>query len=307
MTSTTAQPPRVFVGPKRDHELDRLVATAGGTVVDSAADADSLVMTGGPDALRELDHDGISWIQLPSAGIEGWFSAGVLRDGVTYTSAGGAYAPACAEHSLALMLALGRRLDVFSQSTNWAPVDGVTLFGARVLIVGAGGIGKELMRLMAPFGVTVDAINHSGRPVEGAERTSTAEELVNLLGNADFVVNCAPDTSSTRGLIGPEALTAMKPSAYLVNVGRGPTIDTDALVAALQNGQIAGAGLDVTDPEPLPDGHPLWSTPRTIITSHTANPTAMNQAARAERVRENVARKVAGQDLLGLVDLDKQY
>jgi len=160
---------------------------------------------------------------------------------------------------------------------------------------------------MAPFGVTVDAINHSGRPVEGAERTATAEALLDLLGDADFVVDCAPDTPSTRGLIGPEALKAMKPSAYLVNVGRGPTIDTDALVAALQNGQIAGAGLDVTDPEPLPDGHPLWSTPRTIITSHTANPTALNQAARAERVRENVARKVAGQDLLGLVDLEKQY
>jgi len=307
MTSTTDQPPRVFVGPKRDHELDRLVATAGGTVVDSASDADSLVMTGGPDALRELDHNGITWVQLPSAGIEGWFAAGVLRDGVTYTSAGGAYAPACAEHSLALMLALARRLDVFSQATNWAPVDGVTLFGARVLIVGAGGIGKELVRLMAPFGVTVDAINHSGRPVDGAARTATAEDLLELLGDADFVANCAPDTPSTRGLIGAEAFKAMKPSAYLVNVGRGPTIDTEALVSALQNGQIAGAGLDVTDPEPLPDGHPLWSAPRTIITSHTANPTALNQAARAERVRENVVRKVAGQDLLGLVDLDRQY
>lgn len=307
MTSTTVLPPRVFVGPKRDHELDRLVATAGGTVVESAAEADSLVMTGGPAALRELDHDGITWVQLPSAGIEGWFAAGVLRDGVTYTSAGGAYAPACAEHSLALMLALARRLDVFSQATNWAPVDGVTLFGARVLIVGAGGIGRELMRLMAPFRVRVDAINHSGRPIEGAERTATAERLLELLGDADFVASCAPDTPATRGLVGPEAFKAMKPSAYLVNVGRGPTVDTGALVAALQNGQIAGAGLDVTDPEPLPDGHPLWSTPRTIITSHTANPTALNQAARAERVRENVERKVAGEELLGRVDLDAQY
>ena len=306
MTSA-ATSPRVFVGPKRDHELDRLVATAGGTVVESAADADTLVMTGGPDALKELDHDGIRWVQLPSAGIEGWFAAGALRDGVTYTSAGGAYAPACAEHCLALMLTLARRLDVFAQASSWAPVDGVTLFGARVAIVGAGGIGKELMRLAAPFGVVVDAVNQSGRPVDGAERTVKAGALLEVIGDADFVVNCAPDTPATKGLIGADELAAMKVSAYLVNVGRGPTIDTAALVHALQHGQIAGAGLDVTDPEPLPDGHPLWSAPRTVITSHTANPTALNSAARAERVRENVARRVAGEDLLGLVDLAKQY
>jgi phosphoglycerate dehydrogenase-like enzyme len=306
MTSA-ATSPHVFVGPKRDHELDRLVATAGGTVVESAADADTLVMTGGPDALKELDHDGIRWVQLPSAGIEGWFAAGALRDGVTYTSAGGAYAPACAEHCLALMLTLARRLDVFAQASSWAPVDGVTLFGARVAIVGAGGIGKELMRLAAPFGIVVDAVNQSGRPVDGAERTVTADSLLEVIGDADFVVNCAPDTPATKGLIGADELAAMKVSAYLVNVGRGPTIDTAALVHALQHGQIAGAGLDVTDPEPLPDGHPLWGHPRALITPHVATTVGAERRHYTERVRENVKRFAAGDELLGLVDRGAGY
>lgn len=307
MTSPTAPPPRVFVGPEPDRELESDVVEAGGVVVGSAAEADALVMTAGPEALPDLDHPGITWVQLPSAGVEGWFGAGVLRDGVTWTSAGGAYARACAEHCLALVLALMRRLDAYAPATSWAPVDGVSLYGARVLVVGAGGIGRELIRLMAPFDVVVDAVNHSGRPVDGAERTVTADHLLDLVGDADVVVNCAPDTPATRGLISREVLAAMRPSAFLVNVGRGPTVDTDALVAALEVGAIAGAGLDVTDPEPLPDGHPLWSTPRTIVTAHTANPAALNRAARRERLRANVARRVSGRPLLGVIDLDQQY
>jgi len=305
--SHEAAAPRVLVGPRPDDEIAAAVTAAGGHLADDPADATALVMTGGPNDLRTLDHDGISWIQLPSAGIEGWFAADVLRPDVTYTSAGGAYAPACAEHCLALMLALARRLDEFAQARTWQRNDGTTLFGARVAIVGAGGIGQELMRLLEPFGVTVDAVNHSGRPVPGAARTVAADRLAEVIGDADHVVDAAPDTPASRGMIGAAALAAMKPTAYLINVGRGPTIDTEALLTALHDGQIAGAGLDVTDPEPLPDGHPLWTAPRTVITSHTANPKALNRAALIDRVRENVGRLVTGQPLLGLVDLDRGY
>lgn len=299
--------PSVLVGPRPDDELTAAVTDAGAIIVSDPAEATALVMTGGPDALHELDHDGISWVQLPSAGIEGWIAAGALRAGVTYTSASGAYAPACAEHCLALMLALSRRLDEFAQARSWVRNGGTTLFGAHVVIVGAGGIGQELIRLLQPFGVSVDAINHSGRPVAGANRTVTPDRLLDVLGAADHVVDAAPDTPATRGLIGADALAAMKDSAYLINVGRGPTIATDALIAALHGGQIAGAGLDVTDPEPLPDGHPLWTAPRALITSHTANPASMNHAALVNRVRDNVARLVDGAPLLGLVDLDRGY
>lgn len=298
---------RVFVGPKPDPDLADAVGGAGGTVVDRSADADLLVMTEGPSALRELDHEGLRYVQLPSAGVEGWFSAGVLRPGVTYLSAAGAYAPACAEHALALMLALVRRLDEFAHGRHWVRNDGGTLFGATVCIAGAGGIGKELIRLLQPFGVTIDAVSHSGRPVGGARRVLTADGLLEALAEADFVVNALPDTPATKGAIGAEELAAMKDTAYLINVGRGPTIDTDALVPALHDGTIAGAGLDVTDPEPLPDGHPLWEAPRALITCHTANPGSLNRAARIERAAENVRRLIAGDDLLGVIDLDRGY
>jgi D-3-phosphoglycerate dehydrogenase len=298
--------PRVFVGPRPDDLLAEAVTTAGGEVVDSPTAADTLVMTGGPDALAELDHPGIRVVQLPSAGVEGWFASGVLRAGVTYVSATGAYAPACAEHALALMLALARRLDEYAGNSSWRRVDGTTLFGARVCVVGAGGIGTELIRLMAPFDVEVDAVTNSGRTVSGA-RSVTADKLTETVAEADFVVNALPVTAATRGAIAAEQFQAMKESAYLVNVGRGPTIAGDDLVAALTDGRIGGAGLDVTDPEPLPDGHPLWSTPRTIITCHTANPTSLNADALRARVSENIRRLVAGDELLGRVDLDRGY
>jgi phosphoglycerate dehydrogenase-like enzyme len=298
--------PRVFVGPRPDRRLADTVTQAGGEVVDSAREADTLVMTGGPDALAELDHSGIRVVQLPSAGVEGWFAAGVLRAGVTYVSATGAYAPACAEHALALMLALARRLDEYARISSWRPVDGTTLFGAHVCVVGAGGIGTELIRLMAPFSVEVDAVTNSGRPVEGANSVS-ADALTDTLAAADFVVNALPVTAETRGLLTAEQFQAMKESAYLVNVGRGATIASDDLVEALTQGEIGGAGLDVTDPEPLPDGHPLWTTPRTLITCHTANPTSLNADALRARVAENIRRLVAGEELIGRVDLDRGY
>jgi phosphoglycerate dehydrogenase-like enzyme len=263
-------------------------------------------MTGGPDALAELDHSGIRVVQLPSAGVEGWFAAGVLRAGVTYVSATGAYAPACAEHALALMLALARRLDEYAGISSWRPVDGTTLFGAHVCVVGAGGIGTELIRLMAPFSVEVDAVTNSGRPVEGANPVA-ADALTDTVAAADFVVNALPVTAATRGLLAAEQFQAMKKSAYLVNVGRGATIASDDLVEALTKGDIGGAGLDVTDPEPLPDGHPLWTTPRTLITCHTANPTSLNADALRARVAENIRRLVAGEELIGRVDLDRGY
>jgi phosphoglycerate dehydrogenase-like enzyme len=298
--------PRVFVGPRPDSRLADAVTDAGGEVVESAADADTLVMTGGPDALAELDHPGIQMVQLPSAGIEGWFAAGALRAGVTYASATGAYAPACAEHALALMLALARRLDEYAGTSTWRPVDGTTLFGAHVCVVGAGGIGTELIRLMAPFSVEVDAVTNSGRPVAGANPVA-ADALIDSLAAADFVVNALPVTAATRGLLAGGQFQAMKESAYLVNVGRGATIATDDLVEALAEGRIGGAGLDVTDPEPLPDGHPLWSAPRTLITCHTANPSALNADALRDRVAENIRRLVAGEELIGRVDLERGY
>ena len=174
-------------------------------------------------------------------------------------------------------------------------------------IVGAGGIGRALITLLEPFGAEVIAVTRRGRDVPGAARTLPADRMHEALARARHVVIAAPATDGTRHLIGAPELAAMREDAWLVNVARGSLVDTDALVEALRAGAIAGAALDVTDPEPLPDGHPLWELPNVLITPHVANPAEAEKRAYAERVRENVRRLGAGEELLGVVDADAGY
>ena len=169
-------------------------------------------------------------------------------------------------------------------------------------IVGAGGIGRALIELLEPLRVEVLAVTRRGR-----DGTIPADRLGEVWPRAHHVVIAAPATGATRHLVGAEELSAMREDAWLVNVARGSLVDTDALVAALAAGEIAGAALDVTDPEPLPDGHPLWHEPRALITPHVANPDATLRRYLAELVRENVARFAAGEELLSRIDLDAGY
>jgi D-3-phosphoglycerate dehydrogenase len=171
-----------------------------------------------------------------------------------------------------------------------------------VAVVGAGGIGRALIELLAPFGVDVVAITRSG-----ADDTLPADRLGEVLPAAGHVVLAAPATAATRHLIGAPELDAMRDDAWLVNVARGSLVDTDALVAALARGAIGGAALDVTEPEPLPDDHPLWREPRALITPHVANPPGTLRRYLAERVRENVGRFAAGEPLRSVVDADAGY
>jgi D-3-phosphoglycerate dehydrogenase len=186
-------------------------------------------------------------------------------------------------------------------------VDDRLLEGSTVAIVGAGGIGRALISLLAPHDVTVIAVTRRGEPVPRADRTLPASELPEVWSAADHFVIAAPATDATRHLVGARELAAMQPHSWIVNVARGSLIDTDALVDALQAERIGGAALDVTDPEPLPDGHPLWRSPRAIITPHVANPPSAQFRKLAERVRENVARFVAEEPLLAPVEQDRGY
>jgi phosphoglycerate dehydrogenase-like enzyme len=144
-------------------------------------------------------------------------------------------------------------------------------------------------------------------PMPGAARTLGPDRLAEALAGARAVVLAPALTPETRGMIGPAELAAMEPYAWLVNVGRGGLVDTGALVRALRAGQIGGAALDVTDPEPLPDGHPLWDLPNCLITPHTADTEEMTRPLLADRIAENVRRLTAGQELIGLVDPDLGY
>ncbi|MER7013395.1 D-isomer specific 2-hydroxyacid dehydrogenase family protein [Saccharopolyspora sp. NPDC000359] len=297
---------KVHVGPVAQPELEAAVVAAGAEL-SSAADASALIWFGGsPEQFAELDHPGLEWVQLPAAGIESWVSAGALRDGVTFTSAVGTYARTVAEHTLGLVLAGARQLHQVARASSWSPPQGMSsVFGCTVGIIGAGGIGRALIELLRPFGVRVLAVNRSGRPVHGATTTWRSDDAAGvreLLAASDFVVVAAPATAETAQLIDADALARMKRSAWLVNVARGSLVDTEALVAALDSGRIGGAALDVTDPEPLPEGHPLFQHPRAIISPHTANPKSLQVPALASRVEENVRRRLAGEPLLGVVD-----
>lgn len=302
---------KIHVGPTAEPELEAAVR-AGGADVSPLDDASALVWFGaGPERYVEFEHPGIEWVQLPAAGIEPWVAAGALRDGVTFTSATGAYAATVAEHTLALMLAGARKLQVVARADAWRYPDEVrSLSGATVGIIGSGGIGRSLIGLLAPFGVRVLAMNRSGKRVAGAVQTLRADDpggLHELLAASDFVVVAAPATAATAKLIDADALKRMKRDAWLINVARGSLVDTDALLVALREERIGGAALDVTDPEPLPDGHPLFSEPRALVSPHSANPQHLLIPALAGRVQENVRRRLAGEPLIGVVDREIGY
>jgi phosphoglycerate dehydrogenase-like enzyme len=190
---------------------------------------------------------------------------------------------------------------------TWGAEGGTSLFGQRVTILGGGGITRSLLELLVPFGVETTVVNRSGNPVPGASRTVPVSELHAALPGALVVVLALSLTPETREIVGGKELVLMDPTAWLVNVARGGHVNTDGLVAALSQKTIGGAGLDVTDPEPLPDGHALWDLPNCIITPHTADTTEMVLPLLAERIRTNVACFAAGEPLIGLVDPEAGY
>jgi len=307
----SATVPKVAVIPAND-EIERAVVSAGGVLAGAAA-ADAIVWMDprDPEGLRAaLKGSPARWVQLPFAGIESFLASGVIDPARTWTCAKGIYGPATAEHALALILASARGLHRHARTSRWlrsSEVPSRRLAGGVVLIIGTGGIGAALAAMLAPFGVTIVAANRSGRAVEWATETLAAGELTKGLPGADWVVVAAPLTPETERLIDAEALGRMRPDAWLINVARGGLVDTEALVEALRDGRIGGAGLDVTDPEPLSESHPLWSMENVIITSHQANTWEMALPELAKLVERNVRRFAAGEELEGLVDLGLNY
>lgn len=250
----------------------------------------------------------IEWVQLPYAGIEKF--ADQLDPSLTWTCGKGVYAEPVAEHVVALMLAGFRDLNEVIPATSWPAQTGRNLLGATVVVVGAGGITESLMRLLEPWNVNFRVIRRSDEPMPGAERTVRQVDLVSVhevIADADAVVLAAALTEETKHMVDADFLDAMATDGWLINVARGGFVDHDALVAALTNGSIAGAALDVTTPEPLPDGHRLWELPNAIITPHVANTPEMGLPLIAERVRTNIAHWIAGDRLLGLVDIEDGY
>jgi phosphoglycerate dehydrogenase-like enzyme len=281
---------------------------AGGGVVAPIDEAEALVWA---DPSRAADFPGIiragprvRWIQLPFAGIEPF--AHHLDDAHQWTCGKGVYAPPVAEHALGLMLAGLRGLHVYARADSWREPIGHNLLGARVTVFGGGGICRALLGLLAPFGCAVTVVRRDPSPIEGA-RVLDAAQGVDAVRDADAVVLALALTAETTALVDAEFLAAMQPHAWLVNVARGRHVVTADLLDALRARRIGGAALDVTDPEPLPAGHPLWAEPACIITPHIANTPEMGLPLIAARVAENVARWAAGEPLLGTVDVALGY
>lgn len=301
----------VTVGPGRKEWGESIVREAGGQVTDDLTTATSLVWLGGtPSSLHAIlaQHPNIRWVQLPMSGVDSFRE--VLRDfgsSVIFTSAKGAFSQPVAEHALMLALALLRALPERLRAKTWGEPRGETLYGATVLIVGAGGIAVELARLTKPFSVNVIAVRRRDEPMPGAARTVTFDHLDDVLPEADVVVIAAALTKETYQLFTADQFQKMKSSAILINVARGTLLKTDDLVAALETGAIAGAGLDVTDPEPLPEDSPLWLSDRCVITPHSGDPAAMVAPLLRHRILENVDAFINKGRFVGLVDPEKGY
>jgi phosphoglycerate dehydrogenase-like enzyme len=295
--------------PEPDAFFTAAVEAGGGQVQPLSANTRGIIWLSNSRAPELTDvlaaHPGVEWVQLPWAGIDAF--AGTMRHHggrtLLWTSAKGCFAQPVAEHALALTLALMRVLPKRARATSWNPTEeGRSLYGRTVVIVGAGGIAHELLRLLEPFGVHGVVVRRRADPVPGASRTLPSEALRDVLPEADVVVVAAALTAGTRQLIGAAELALLPPTAVLVNVGRGALVDTDALVDALARGLIAGAALDVTDPEPLPASHPLWAEPRCLITPHMADTPEMTAPLLARRIEENVRAFHGGGAFVGVVD-----
>lgn len=297
---------RVAVAPAGVRSfLTEAVEAGGGEIVD-VAEAEALVWADAADAggLAEVldEHPDIAWVQLPWAGIEPYVDVVRAHADRTWSCAKGVYAEPVAEHALALALACRRHLGEFARVGRWTKGRAEYLLGQRVTIVGGGGIAESLLRLLGPFGCDVTVVRSTPRPMAGADRVVGTDGLDEAITGADVLVLALPLTAETTGLIDRRRLDLLAPGGVLVNVARGGHVVTDDIIPALDDGPLAGVGLDVTEPEPLPDGHPLWDRPDVIITPHTANTPTMALPLLSARVTANVRHYSLDEPLEGPVN-----
>lgn len=292
--------------------LDDAVRAGGATVV-PPAEASGLVWAAfdRPRQLGELltAHPHLDWVQLPWAGVENFRP--IIDHDRRWTCAKGVYADPVAEHALALLLAGRRGVVDYARRQSFDRRDanelGHNVFDSSIVIVGGGGIAESLLRLLEPFRARVTVVRRTRQDLPGAARVVGRDGLHAALRDADAVILALAAAPDTVGIIGARELALMGPHTWLVNVARGVHVDTDALVDALEHDRLGGAALDVTEPEPLPDGHPLWRLPNCIVTPHVGNTEMMARPLLAARVTENVRRYGSGEPLLGPVDADLGY
>ena len=316
-------PPRIVLINKEMEELlpalkqaapgARLIPVSTATPKEIAA-ADATIGVCSADVLAQAKQ--LQWIQWPAAGVDRCVQQPLLREHhVLLTNLQRTMGPSMAEHVVGMMLALSRHFEFFmqqQQEAHWAHEDAAPqltdIDGKTVLVVGLGGIGTEVARRAHALGMRVVATRASGH--QGPEFVSYVglpDELLKLAADADFVVNCTPLTPETTGIFNRQFFDALKPGADFISVGRGPSTVTADLIAALKSGRLGGAGLDVTNPEPLPADSPLWHLPNVIITPHISADMSVSQEQRKAVLVENLRRYAAGEPMLSVVDIERGY
>jgi phosphoglycerate dehydrogenase-like enzyme len=270
--------------------------------------ASAEVLFGQPDPARLLSCPRLRWIHLTSAGHDRYddLGAALAARGVALTTSAGVYAEPCAQHLLAMMLSLARRLpEAHADQLGARAWDSAgtrsksrILAGQTVLLLGHGSIGRRLVELLAPFALRVIALRRRPRGDDEGVEVIGESALEAILPEVDHLVSSLPGGPATRGFVSAARLARLPPHACFYNVGRGSTVDQEALVAALEAGRLGGAYLDVTEPEPLPPEHALWRAPRCYVTPHAAGGHAEEMLALVEHFGENLRRLLAGAPLL---------
>lgn len=276
------------------------------------AEAEVIIGNQKIETLKKAEN--LKWLQLNSAGANIYCEPGILKEETILTNASGAYDITVSENMMAYTMALFKRLPEYYENQKehiWQDQGNVTsAWGATVLVLGLGNIGLAYARRMKAMGSYIIGIKrHRGAVPEGVDELYTLEELSECLHRADVVANILPETSETIHLLGKEAFKQMKRTAFVINAGRGSAIDSMALSDALKNGEIAGAALDVTEPEPLPANHPLWDAPNIIITPHVAGdfhiPVTLEMIS--DICAENLKNYLAGKHMKNVVNRSVGY
>lgn len=264
------------------------------------------------DQIRKAKN--LKWLQLPSAGVDGHTNKSLYcNHDIRLTSASGVFSVAMAEHVLGLMISFNRNLHFYARfqaEKRWNSMKaGRNIAGSTVGIIGFGDIGSEVAKRVHALGAVVVAVKRSPcvTPTYVDEMLFGEEGIDNLIKKCDYIILTLPNTNNTNGIISEKRLKSMKPGCFIVNVGRGSAIDQQALIKALHEGWIAGAGLDVTTPEPLPSDNPLWGMSNVLITPHASGYSAYNIEKILNIFKENLKRYVEAKPLINLIDFDAGY
>lgn len=309
-------------GPEMIRELQagspmaKLVAVTPANIMQEIADADAYI--GEIRSAEVRAGKQLKWVQVMSAGVERVLypsdGSSDLRDSnITLTNNKIVQGPEIADHALAMLLMLSRGLHTFyanKQREVWQPrpYRGIELNGKTAVVIGFGGIGTQIGIRANAFGMTVIGVDPEDKPfLPFVKRVVKPDQLDEVLPEADVVFISTPDTPKSRKMMGPRQFELMKQNSYFIAVSRGAIYDMGGLVKALDSKRLSGAGVDVTDPEPLPPGHALWKFDNAVITPHIAGRSDQDNGRMVSTIRENIRRFVAGKPLLNVVDKQKGY